>query len=94
MVREFCQVGFAFVHAVQLFAEQHRTRLDRGQVEAHVQVGGAGAAFHVEYLHGVGGVVLEHPLAVVVEFEFLVYLALGLFRRIAAADIIIVEDIL
>ena len=48
------------VGAADGFAQQKLAVHGGGQVEAHVQVRGAGAAFHVIHLHGMGGVILEN----------------------------------
>ena len=53
-------------------------RFDRRQVEAHVEVRGVGAAFHIQHLQMMGGVVLEDILASAVQREDLVQIFVDL----------------
>ena len=53
-------VGIVALHrAGQLLLHDELSLLHDGEVEAHVEVGGAGAVLHVEHLEGVARVVLE-----------------------------------
>ena len=57
-------VGFA-LGARQLLAQDDGPGLDGGQVEAHVEVGGAGTALHVEHGHRMICIILEDSAAFV-----------------------------
>ena len=59
LIRELCLDGFRIVHAGQLLAQLNGSLFDSSQVEPHLQVGGAGAALHVEDTHGMGRAILE-----------------------------------
>ena len=62
--RERCTYGIGSAH----FLLKLNLPVDiRCQVEAHVKIGSAGAALHVEHLHGVAGEILEDCPAVLEE---------------------------
>ena len=77
LIGELGHDRLALIHAGERLAQLHRAVFDRGEIEAHVQVGGARAAFHVEDLHGMGRVVAEDPVALVILLEGFLQFRLG-----------------
>ena len=79
LIRIFQQTVGSAVGAGELFTQHHGTRLNRCQVETHVQIGGACAALHVEHTHGVFGIILEHIIALFVPFKYIIQVLINLF---------------
>ena len=72
-------VGIAALHRIgHLLLHDELTLLHDGEVEAHVEVGGAGAVLHIEHLEGVARVVLEGGILafVLVVYEVLINLVI------------------
>ena len=82
-------LGKAFIE--ELLAEDEGPGPHGGQVEAHMQVGRARTALHVEYLHVVVGVILEDVLAVLVLGEDLRQLGVDLSVAETSCLVILLE---
>ena len=60
LIRVLDQLVRSIVRAFELFGQFYRAGLYGSQVETHPQVGRARAALHVEHLHLMRGVIVEH----------------------------------
>ena len=60
LIRVLDQLVRSIVRAFELFGQLYGTGLNGSQVKAHPQVGRARAALHVEHLHLMRGVIIEH----------------------------------
>ena len=78
LVRELDACVLLLVGPLDVLLQLDGARFDRRQVEAHVEVRGVGAAFHIQHLQMMGGVVLEDILASAVQREDLVQIFVDL----------------
>ena len=78
LVRELDACVLLLVGPLDVLLQLDGARFDRRQVEAHVEVRGVGAAFHIQHLQMMGGVVLEDILALSVQREDLVQIFVDL----------------
>ena len=93
LIRKFRQYAFRSIDSGELFAQFYRARLDRGQIEPHMQIRCAGAALHVKDAHGVCGIRLENILSAAVLLEYPVDIGLCFRLCMSAFCVIVIKDI-
>ena len=94
LVRELNQIIVRHLSTGKLFPEHEAARFYSSQVKAHVKIGSAGSALHVEHLHRVIAVILEYVISFGTQRKNLAEFLTDLILRKASCAVITPEHLI